>query len=105
LLLLVPAAEHGLRLYAVDRALEIVAIVVLMHGIAIRFWNYAVYSATIAAAVLTLLDLPQPTDYSAEGDRVLWTLIGVAIGVFVMLLAGLLAKRAGKARSPQGHRQ
>jgi uncharacterized membrane protein YccC len=99
LLSLVPAAQQGLTRYAVDRALEGVAIIVLMHAIAILFWNYAAYSAAIAAAVLILVDLPQPTDYSAEVDRVLWTLIGVAIGVLVMLLAGLLAKRSEPAPS------
>jgi len=50
--------------------------------------------------VLTLLDLPHPSNYSAEGYRVLWTLCGVAIGVLVMFLAGLLAKRTAKA-APQ----
>src|SRR5690242_5598579 len=29
-----------------------------MHGAAIRFWNYAFYCGAIAAAALTLLDLP-----------------------------------------------
>ena len=43
------------------------------------------------------MDLPQPSNYSAEGYRVLWTLCGVGIGVLVMLLAGLLAKRAAAA--------
>ena len=38
--------------------------------------NYALYCAAIAAAVLILLDLPQPSNYAAEGDRVLWTLCG-----------------------------
>lgn len=70
-LMLIPASEHGLRLFAVDRGLELVAIVLLVHGAAIRFWNYALYCAAIAAAVLTLLDLPQPSHYAAEGDRVL----------------------------------
>jgi len=32
---------------------------------------------------------------------VLWTLCGVAIGVLVMLLAGLLAKRAPAAKQPE----
>jgi uncharacterized membrane protein YccC len=100
LLLLIPASEHGLRLFAVSRGLEVVALVLLMHGAAIRFWNYAFYCAAIAAGVLTLLDIPQPSNYSAEGYRVLWTLCGVGIGVLVMLLAGLLAKRGAKT-SPQ----
>ncbi len=97
LLLLIPASEHGLRLLAITLGLEVVALVLLMHGAAIRFWNYAFYTGAIAAGVLILVDLPQPSDYSAEGYRVLWTLCGVAIGVLVMLLASLLAKRTAKA--------
>jgi hypothetical protein len=100
LLLLIPASEHGLRLFAAERGLEVVALVLLMHGAAVRFWNYALYCGAIAAAVLILLDLPQPSDYATEGYRVLWTLCGVGIGVLVMLLAGLLAKRTAKA-APQ----
>ena len=70
LLLLIPASEHGLRLFAIDRGLEVVALVLLMHGAAIRFWNYALYCAAIAAGVLILVDLPQPSNYGAEGYRV-----------------------------------
>jgi hypothetical protein len=99
LLLLIPASEHGLRLFAIDRGLEVVALVVLMHGAAVRFWNYALYCGAIAAAVLLLLDLPHPSNYAAEGYRVLWTICGVGIGVLVMLLAGLLAKRTAKTPS------
>ena len=47
------------------------------------------------------MDLPQPSNYGAEGYRVLWTLCGVAIGVLVMLLAGLLARRTAKAPPQQ----
>jgi hypothetical protein len=97
LLLLIPASEHGLRLFAVTRGLEVVALVILINGVAIRFWNYALYCGAIAAAALILIDLPQPSDYAAEGYRVLWTLCGVAIGVLVMFLAGQLAKRTAKA--------
>jgi uncharacterized membrane protein YccC len=100
LLLLIPASEHGLRLLSITFGLEVVAIVLLMHAAAIRFWNYAFYTGAIAAAVLTLLDLPQPSDYGAEGYRVLWTLCGVAIGVLVMFLADLLAKRKSAAKQP-----
>jgi uncharacterized membrane protein YccC len=97
LLLLIPTSEHGLRLFAVLRGLEVVALVLLMHGAATRFWNYALYCAAIAAGVLILVDLPQPSDYAAEGYRVLWTVCGAGIGLLVMLLAGLLAKRSAKA--------
>ena len=96
LLLLVPASEHGLRLVAAERGLEVVAVVLLMHGAAIRFWNYALYCGAIAAGVLILVDLPQPSNYGAEGYRVLWTLCGVGIAVVVMLLAGLLARSTAK---------
>ena len=46
--------------------------------------------------MLILLDLPYPSSYATEGYRVLWTLCGVGIGVLVMLLVGLLAKRTTK---------
>ena len=95
LLLLIPSA-HGLRLFAVERGLEVVALVLLTHGVGIRFLNYAFYCAAIAAGALVLIDLPQPSDYAAEGYRVLWTFCGVAIGVLVMLLAGLLGKRTAR---------
>ncbi|KQW06969.1 hypothetical protein ASD08_05130 [Streptomyces sp. Root369] len=97
LLLLVPASEHGLRLFAVERGLEVVALVLYMHGVAIRVWNYALYAAAMAMGTLILVALPQPSDYAAEGYRVLWTLCGVGIALLVMLLAGLLAKRTTKA--------
>jgi len=97
LVLLIPASEHGLRLFAISSGLEVVALIVLMHGAAIRFWNYALYCAAIAAGVLIFEDLPQPSDYAAEGYRILWTLCGVGIGVLVMFLAGLLARRTAMA--------
>jgi len=97
LLLLLPASEHGLRLFAVTRGLEVVALVILINGVAIRFWNYALYCGAVAAGVLIMIDLPHPSNYAAEGYRVLWTLCGVGTGVLVMLLAGLLARRAAKA--------
>ncbi|TDC12703.1 FUSC family protein [Actinomadura bangladeshensis] len=97
LLLLIPANEHGLKLFTVRHGLEIVALVLFMHGAGIRFWNYTLYTAAIAAGVLILVDLPQPSHYSAEGYRVLWTLCGVGIGLFVMLSAALLTRLTAKA--------
>jgi hypothetical protein len=99
LLLLIPANETGLRLFAIVHGLEIVAIALLMHGLATRFFNYALYCAAIAAGVLILIDLPQPGNFDTVGYRVAWTAAGVGIGVLVMLLTGLLAKST--ARSPQ----
>ncbi|MEV6318800.1 FUSC family protein [Streptomyces sp. NPDC051776] len=80
-----------------ERGFEVVALVLFMHGVAIRFWNYTLYTAAIAAGVLILMDLPQPSDYSAESYRVLWTLRGVGFALLVMLLAGMLAKGTAKA--------
>ncbi|MEU8123344.1 FUSC family protein [Spirillospora sp. NPDC049024] len=97
LLLLVPASEHGLRLFAVEHGLGMVALVLFMHGAGIRFFSYTLYSAAIAAGVLIMVDLPQPSDYAAEGYRVLWTLCGVGISLLVMLLAELIAKLTTKA--------
>ncbi|NUS15556.1 MAG: FUSC family protein [Streptomyces sp.] len=102
LLLLIPAGEHGTTLFAVDRGLEVVALVLFMHAVATRFVNYALYCTAIAAGVLILVDLPQPSDYDAEGYRVLWTLCGVAIGVLTMALAGLPARRRAAAPGRQG---
>jgi hypothetical protein len=101
LLLLIPAAEHGLKLFTVDLGFQTVAIILLMHAVASRFYNYALYYAAITAAVLLLLDAPHPSNYSALGDRVLWTLAGVGIGVLVMLLADLLGKRAKRGAKAQ----
>jgi hypothetical protein len=101
LLLLIPANEHGLRLFAIDRGLEVVALVLLIHGAGTRFYNYALYYSAISAGVLLLIDLPQPTNYGAEGYRLLWTLCGVAIGVLVMLLASVLGKRRTAKAPPQ----
>jgi hypothetical protein len=50
--------------------------------------------------VLIALDLPHPSNLADEGRRVLFTFVGVAIAVVVLLLAGLLQKRAAKA-APQ----
>jgi hypothetical protein len=97
LVLLIPASEHGLRLFSVTIGLSVVGLVVLVHALAILFWNYACYTAALTAGILILSDLGRPTDYATEGDRVAWTLSGVGIAVLVMLLANLLAKRTTKA--------
>ena len=96
LLLLIPANLHGLHLFATDIGLSTVALVLLVHGVGIRFWNYALYYSFISAGVLLLIDLPQPTNYGDEGYRLLWTACGVAIGVLVMFLASLLGRRSAK---------
>jgi hypothetical protein len=101
-LLLIPANEHGPKLVVITFGLQMVAIVLFMHGAATRFWNYALYYSAISAGVLVLLDLPQPSNYAAEGYRILWTLCGVAIGAVVMFLAGLLARHTAAQPQPAG---
>ena len=53
--------------------------------------------------MLIAADMPHPSNLADEGRRVLFTFVGVAIAVVVLLLAGLLAKRAAKTapQSPQ----
>jgi uncharacterized membrane protein YgaE (UPF0421/DUF939 family) len=60
---------------------------------AVRAVNYAYYTAAVAGAVLIGIDLPHPGNFQDEFHRVLFTFIGVGIGVVVMLLANLLQKR------------
>jgi hypothetical protein len=102
LLLLIPANEQGSRLTTITHGLEVVVLVILMHAVATRLWNYAIFNATIAAGILIMLDLQQPSNYSAEGYRVLWTLAGIGFAVIAMLLADLLAKRKRTANAPPG---
>jgi len=78
-------------------ALEVVIILLAVVAASIRAVNYALYCTAIAAFVLIAMDLPHPTDFAAEGRRVLFTLAGVGIGVLVMLLANMLQKRGAKA--------
>jgi hypothetical protein len=105
LLLLIPASVHGLRLLVIDQGFVVVALVIFIHAAGTRFWNYALYCACIAAGVLTLIDLQQPTDYSAEGYRLLWNFCGVCIGVAVMFLAGRLGKRRTAKAQPAPAKQ
>jgi hypothetical protein len=100
LLLLIPVNETGLKLFAVTHGLEVVALVLIAHAVAVNLWNYALYTAAIAAGVLILVDLPQPSNYGAEGYRILWTLCGVGIAVIVMFLADRLAKSRAAAKQP-----
>ncbi len=74
-------------------ALEWVIVVLFVLAGSIRTVNYAWYTAAVAAAVLIAIDLPHPSNFDAEGRRILFTLAGVGIAVIVMLLAGLLQKR------------
>jgi hypothetical protein len=69
-------------------------VAILAIAISIRIVNYALYCSAIAAAVLIAMGLPHPTDLTGEAKRVLFTFLGVAIGVVFMFLTDLLQKRA-----------
>ena len=59
--------------------------------------NYALFCAALGGAVLIALDLPNPTNLSNEGRRVLYTFAGVALAVVVTFLLDWLKKRSAKA--------
>ena len=90
------AAIPILILVGSKHALEAIVILLAGLGIAIRGVNYAYYAAAIACAALIAADLPQPTNYAAEGRRVLFTLTGVGIGVAVMFVADRLQKHSAQ---------
>ena len=95
---IIGAAVAALFLLAVDSktALEVVIVVLGALAGSIRLVNYAFYCAAVAGAALIATDLPHPANLADEGQRVLYTFIGVGIGVLIMLLAGLLQKHAAK---------
>ncbi len=90
------AAIPILILVGSKHAVEVIIILLAGLGIAIKGVNYAYYAGAIACAALIAADLPQPTDYAAEGRRVLFTFIGVLIGVFVMFVADRLQKKSAR---------
>jgi len=76
----------------------VVAIVIFFTAMASLFKvNYALFCAALAGAVLIALDLPDPTNFSAEGRRVLYTFAGVALAVVVTFLLDRLKKRSAVA--------
>jgi hypothetical protein len=80
-------------------ALDVVIAIFAAFAATFRGANYAIYCAAVAAAVLISLNLAHPTDLAAEGRRVLFTFIGVGIGLVVLLLANLIQMRSAKAVS------
>jgi uncharacterized membrane protein YccC len=79
----------------------LVLIMAFLGGLAasIRMVNYALYYAALSAVVLIADDVPHPTNLSQEGQRVLYTLVGVAIAAGVALLANRMQKRAASKAS------
>ncbi len=67
----------------VKPVLVVVTLLALTSAAAIRTVNYALYQAALSAAVLVALELPHFTGLSVEGERVLWTLAGCAVGILM----------------------
>ena len=83
-------------------ALVVTIILLAAIGASIHGVNYAYYTAAIAGAALIAADLPHPTNYAAEGRRVLFTFIGVGIAVVVMFIADRNERTFGKGRAGTG---
>jgi len=96
---LIGALVAAVFLLTVDSIHALEAVIVLAGAFAISFRvaNYAIYCAAIATAALIGMDLPHPSNLAAEGQRVLFTFIGVGIGLVVLMIAGLLSKYSAKA--------
>ena len=70
-------------------------------GGALRTVNYALYTMAVAAAALIALDIADPTDLATEGQRILFTLLGVVLAVGVTILAGMLKHDATEQSAPE----
>ena len=100
---IVGAAVAVLVLLTVDNrtALEVIVVVLFALATSIRTMSYTWYTAAVAGAVLIAADVPNPSNLSHEGRRILFTLAGVGIALIVLLLAGLLQKRSAAKAAPQ----
>jgi len=81
-------------------ALEIVIVIAAATAAAMRAANYAIYCAAVATTVLIAEDIPHPSDLHTEGRRVLFTFLGLGIGIVVLYVATLIQKRSAKAVAP-----
>jgi hypothetical protein len=95
---LIGALVATLFLLTVDgvHALEVVIVVAAAFAATFRAANYALYCAAVATTVLIAVDIPNPSNLATEGRRVLFTFLGLGIGLVVLVLAGLLQRRTAK---------
>lgn len=77
-------------------ALEVVIILAAALAATFHDANYAIYAVGLVTAVLIGMDVPNPSNLAAQGERVLATFVGVGIGVGVLLLSDLIQKHAAK---------
>jgi hypothetical protein len=96
---IIGAVVAALFLLAVDSKPVLAVVIAILGGLAgaLRTASYTWYTAAVAGAVLIALDLPHPSNLADEGQRILFTFVGVAIAVVVMFLADRLAKRRSPA--------
>ena len=87
-----------LFLLTVDNRHVLQGVVVVLGAFAASFRaaTYALYCAAMATLVLIAEDVTHPTNFSAEGRRVLFTFLGLGIGIAVLVLGGLIQKRTAK---------
>jgi NhaP-type Na+/H+ or K+/H+ antiporter len=91
LLLLIAASEHGLNAISIRAALAVVTIVFLFHGMAVRFWNYAFFTAAIAAGVLLGVDALHVSNVRRLiilGVPITWAFAGLFAGLLLGLSTG-----------------
>jgi len=85
----------GLLLTVESKHVLVAVIVVFVAAMAsVIKVNYALFCFGLGVAVLIALDLPNPTNLSNEGRRVLYTFAGVALAVVVTFLLDRLKKRS-----------
>ena len=88
----------GLLLTVANKYVLVAVIVVFVAAMAsVIKVNYALFCFGLGVAVLIALDLPNPTNLSNEGRRVLYTFAGVALAVVVTFLLDRLKKRSAVA--------
>ena len=99
------AGVAALVLLTVHNKTVLEVIIVLLFGLAaaIRFVNYAWYTAAMAAGLLIAMDVPHPSNFASEGRRILFTLAGVGIAVIVMFLSDRLKKHSAAATTASPH--
>lgn len=80
--------------------LQVIVVALAAFAASFRAATYAFYCASMATLVLIAEDVTHPTNLSAEGRRVLFTFLGLGIGIAVLGLAGLIQKLAAARPAP-----
>jgi uncharacterized membrane protein YgaE (UPF0421/DUF939 family) len=98
------AAIASLCLLTIHSKYVLEAILVLLGAIggSIRGVNHTLYAAAIAGCVLIASGVSHhPSNLGAEGQRVLYTSLGVGLALIVMLLVNQLQKNTAPKATPQ----